>query len=209
MYNHRTTDRLEYFSDAVLAIAATLLATELPKPEAGTDLLGEILKNWPHYAAFAASFLFICVAWSNHHNMFIYIKKTDQYLLILHILFLMFVTLQSFTTGLLARHVGKPDERTAALIYHTILVLMTILYNCVWWYATRKKGLLEENTDPALVKLLTREYAIAPVLHLAALIISFWNVAFSIIPIILLYIYFALPRFSEKKIRERNKSIQG
>ena len=209
MYNHRTTDRLEYFSDAVLAIAATLLATELPKPEAGTDLLGEILKNWPHYAAFAASFLFICVAWSNHHNMFIYIKKTDQYLLILHILFLMFVTLQSFTTGLLARHVGKPDERTAALIYHTILVLMTVLYNCVWWYATRKKGLLEENTDPALVKLLTREYAIAPVLHLAALIISFWNVAFSIIPIVLLYIYFAMPRFSEKKIRERNELIQG
>ena len=209
MYNHRTTDRLEYFSDAVLAIAATLLATELPKPEAGTDLLREILKNWPHYAAFAASFLFICVAWSNHHNMFIYIKKTDQYLLILHILFLMFVTLQSFTTGLLARHVGKPDERTAALIYHTILVLMTVLYNCVWWYATRKKGLLEENTDPALVKLLTREYAIAPVLHLAALIISFWNVAFSIIPIVLLYIYFALPRFSEMKIRERNESIQG
>jgi uncharacterized membrane protein len=207
MYNHRTTDRLEYFSDAVLAIAATLLATELPKPEAGTDLLGEILKNWPHYAAFAASFLFICVAWSNHHNMFIYIKKTDQYLLILHILFLMFVTLQSFTTGLLARHVGKPDERTAALIYHTILVLMTVLYNCVWWYATRKKGLLEENTDPALVKLLTREYVIAPVLHSVALIISIWNVAFSIIPILLLYIYFALPRFSEKKIRERKQYV--
>jgi uncharacterized membrane protein len=207
MYNHRTTDRLEYFSDAVLAIAATLLATELPKPEAGTDLLGEILKNWPHYAAFTASFLFICVAWSNHHNMFIYIKKTDQYLLILHILFLMFVTLQSFTTGLLARHVGKPDERTAALIYHTILVLMTVLYNCVWWYAARKKGLLEENTDPALVKLLTREYAIAPVLHSAALIISFWNVAFSILPIVLLYIYFALPRFSEKKIRERKQYL--
>jgi uncharacterized membrane protein len=207
MYNHRTTDRLEYFSDAVLAIAATLLATELPKPEAGTDLLGEILKNWPHYAAFAASFLFICVAWSNHYNMFIYIKKTDQYLLILHILFLMFVTLQSFTTGLLARHVGKPDERTAALIYHSVLVLMTVLYNCVWWYSTRKKGLLEDNTDPALVKLLTREYAIAPVLHLAALIIAIWNVAFSIIPIVLLYIYFALPRFSERKIRERKQYV--
>jgi len=69
MYNHRPTDRLEYFSDAVLAIAATLLATELPKPDGGTDLLAAIFKNWPHYAAFAASFLFICVAWSNHHNM--------------------------------------------------------------------------------------------------------------------------------------------
>lgn len=208
MYNHRPTDRLEYFSDAVLAIAATLLATELPKPAGGTDLLAAIFKNWPHYAAFAASFLFLCVAWSNHHNMFIYIKRTDQYLLLLHILFLMFVTLQSFTTGLLARHVGRPDERTAALIYHTTLVLMTLFYNCVWWYATRKKGLLEEDTDPGLIKLLTKEYAIAPALHLAALIIAMWNVPLSIIPIVLLYIYFALPRFSERKIKERNKAMK-
>jgi uncharacterized membrane protein len=208
MYNHRPTDRLEYFSDAVLAIAATLLATELPKPEAGTDLLIGLLENWPHYAAFAASFLFICVAWSNHHNMFIYIKRTDQYLLILDVLFLMFVTLQSFTTGLLAQHVGRPEERTAALIYHATLVLMTLLYNCVWWYAIRKKELMEENSDPGLINLLTKEYAIAPALHLAALIISFWNVFFSIIPIVLIYIYFALPRISEKKIRERNKAIK-
>src|SRR6476620_9620953 len=60
MHNHRPTDRLEYFSDAVLAIAATLLATELPKPETETGLLQAIAKQWPHYAAFAASFLFIC-----------------------------------------------------------------------------------------------------------------------------------------------------
>src|SRR5437763_4323895 len=159
MYNHRPTDRLEYFSDAVLAIAATLLATELPKPETETGLLQAIVKEWPSYAAFAASFLFICISWSNHHNMFIYIKQTDQYLLILNILFLMFVTLQSFTTGLLARHVGKPDERTAALIYHSTLVLMTLLYNCIWWYARRRKELLEENTDGKLIQLLTIEYA--------------------------------------------------
>ena len=126
MYNHRPTDRLEYFSDAVLAIAATLLATELPKPGTETGLMRAIAKEWPSYAAFAASFLFICIAWSNHHNMFIYIKQTDQYLLILNTLFLIFVTLQSFTTGLLARHAGKPDERTAALIYHATLVLMTL-----------------------------------------------------------------------------------
>ena len=186
MHNHRPTDRLE-----------------LPKPEVETGLLQEIAKQWPHYAAFAASFLFICIAWSNHHNMFIYIKQTDQYLLILDILFLMFVTLQSFTTGLLAQHVGKPEERTAALIYHATLVLMTLFYNCVWWYATRKKELLEENTDTRLIHLLTKEYAIAPALHLVALIICLWSVSFSIIPIVLLYFYFALPRLSEKRVKGR------
>jgi uncharacterized membrane protein len=206
MHNHRPTDRLEYFSDAVLAIAATLLATELPKPESETDLLEAIAGQWPHYAAFAASFLFICVAWANHHNMFNYIRQTDQYLLILNVLFLMFVTLQSFTTGLLARHVGKPDERTAALIYHGTLVLMTLCYNCVWWYAIKKKrDLLEKDTDERLIGPLTKEYAMAPALHLAALIICLWSVPFSIIPVVLLYVYFALPRASEKKLMENKQ----
>lgn len=204
MHNHRPTDRLEYFSDAVLAIAATLLATELPKPETETGLLQAIANQWPSYAAFAASFLFICIAWSNHHNMFIYIKQTDQYLLILSILFLIFVTLQSFTTGLLARHVGKADERTAALIYHGTLVLMTFFYNCVWWYATKKNELLEEDTDRRLIHTLTKEYAMAPALHLVALIICLWSVPFSIVPVLLIYVYFALPRASEKKSKERS-----
>jgi len=210
MHNHRPTDRLEYFSDAVLAIAATLLATELPKPETETGLLQAIVREWPSYAAFVASFLFICIAWSNHHNMFIYIRQTDQYLLILDILFLIFVTLQSFTTGLLARHVGKPDERTAALIYHATLVLMTFFYNTIWWYAINKKTLLEEDTDKRLIRSLTKEYAIAPALHLAALIICLWSVPFSILPILFLYVYFALPRVSEKKInKEANSNEHG
>ena len=209
MYNHRPTDRLEYFSDAVLAIAATLLATDLPKPETETGLLQAIVKEWPSYAAFAASFLFICIAWSNHHDMFIYIRQTDQYLLILNSLFLIFVTLQSFTTGLLARHVGKADERTAALIYHATLVLMTLFYNCVWWYAIRRDELLEEHTDKRLIRPLTKEYAVAPALHLTALIICLWSVPFSIIPVLLLYVYFALPRISEKRVKERSHSIKN
>ena len=209
MYNHRPTDRLEYFSDAVLAIAATLLATDLPKPETETGLLQAIVKEWPSYAAFAASFLFICIAWSNHHDMFIYIRQTDQYLLILNSLFLIFVTLQSFTTGLLARHVGKADERTAALIYHATLVLMTLFYNCVWWYAIRRDELLEEHTDKRLIRPLTKEYAVAPALHLIALIICLWSVPFSIIPVLLLYVYFALPRISEKRVKERSHSIKN
>jgi uncharacterized membrane protein len=209
MHNHRPTDRLEYFSDAVLAIAATLLATELPKPETERGLLQAITEQWPHYAAFAASFLFICVAWSNHHNMFNYIRQTDQYLLILNILFLMFVTLQSFTTGLLARHVGKPDERTAALIYHATLVLMTLFYNCMWWYAIKKKDqLLEEGTDQKLIHPLTKEYAMAPALHLTGLIICMWSVPYSIIPVVLLYVYFALPRVSEKKLNQESHSMK-
>ena len=112
----------------------------------------------------------------------------------------MFVTLLSFSTGLLAHHIGKPEERTAAFIYHGTLVLMTFFYNCVWWYATRENNkLLEDDIDKGLIRSLTKEYAIAPALHLAALIICLWIVPISIIPTVFIYIYFALPRLSERR----------
>ena len=125
-------------------------------------------------------------------------------MLLLNILFLLFVTLQSFTTGLLARQVGHPDERTAALLYHGTLVLMTLFYNGTWWYAISRKGLLEDGTDKRLIRLLTKEYAIAPALHLAAMLVCWWSVPWSIVPVVLLYAYFALPRLSEKRIKQEN-----
>jgi hypothetical protein len=68
---------------------------------------------------------------------------------------------------------------------------------------------LKEDTDKNLIRSLTKEYAIAPSLHLAALIICFWSVAFSIIPILFLYVYFALPRISELRVKKRNFSIKN
>src|ERR1700704_6161117 len=106
MYNHRETDRVEYFSDAVIAIAATLLAVELPVPTGKTDLIKSIIHDWPTYAAFATSFLFIGITWANHHNMFLYIERTDHQLLILNLFFLLFITFQSFSTKLLVHHLG-------------------------------------------------------------------------------------------------------
>jgi hypothetical protein len=85
---------------------------------------------------------------------------------------------------------------------------MTLFYNCVWWYAIKKDELSEEDTDKRLIRPLTIEYAIAPALHLTALIICLWSVPFSIVPVLLLYIYFALPRLSEKKVKEKRGIIQ-
>jgi hypothetical protein len=48
----------------------------------------------------------------------------------------------------------------------------------------------------------------APALHLAAFIICLWSVPFSIVPVLALYVYFALPRVSEKKVKESNNSME-
>lgn len=66
-------DRTEAFSDGVFGVAITLLALDLARIHANppnTTLVQALRLEWPTLLAFAASFVFIGVAWTNHHNVF-------------------------------------------------------------------------------------------------------------------------------------------
>jgi uncharacterized membrane protein len=67
----RAVDRLAIFSDAVVAIAITLLALDLPVPEGDTlsAFWSSVRRNDGHYAAFSISFAVIAAAWGNHHDV--------------------------------------------------------------------------------------------------------------------------------------------
>jgi uncharacterized membrane protein len=192
---------MEYFSDAVIAIVATLLVVDLKPPRsenlAGTALWDALAHDAPNFAAFAVSFVFIGIAWAAHHDMFRYIRRTNHVLLILNLVFLMAIALQPFSTALIAEHYGKPDERTAALVYYGILFSASISYNAVWWYAVQG-GLVSENLDPRLLRTLSLEHIAAPVLHAVALVVALWNVPLSLIPLGMVYLLFTLPRVTER-----------
>ena len=199
----RETDRLEYFSDAVIAIAATLLSVDLKAPRAdalsGTTLLEALVQQWPSYLAFAVSFLFIGISWAAHHDMFNYVRRTNHIMLILNLMFLMGIALQPFSTALLAEHIGEEGERTAAMVYYGVLLLTSVSYNAVWHYAIWC-GLIEDCVDARLLRALSIEHAVAPLLHLSALLVAFWSVPLSLIPVLMLYVFFALPRVAERLI---------
>lgn len=196
----REPDRVEFFSDSVIAIAATLLSADLKAPRTddlqGLSLAEALTEQWPSYLAFVVSFVFIGIAWAAHHNMFTYIQRADHLLLIVNLLFLLTIAVQPYSTALMAEHLGQPDERTAALVYYSVLFAMSLSYNFVWQYAMRR-GLIEEGLDRRLLIALSLEYAVAPLLHGAALVCAMWSVKLSIIPVVVLYIFFALPRVSE------------
>jgi uncharacterized membrane protein len=195
------TDRTEYFSDAIIAIAATLLVIELKPPRsenlAGATLWDALAHDSPNFVAFAVSFVFIGIAWAAHHDMFRYIRRTNHVLLILNLIFLMAIALQPFSTALIAEHYGKPNETTAALVYYGILLSASLSYNAVWWYAVQS-GLVSEDLDPQMLRALSLEHVAAPVLHAAALVVAIWSVPLSLIPLGLVYLLFALPRVTER-----------
>ena len=68
----------------------------------------QLAVQWPEYAGFVVSFLFIGVIWINHRVMFSYLVEADHGLLWLNLLLLLNVVALPFTTAVLGANVGGP-----------------------------------------------------------------------------------------------------
>ena len=99
----RAVERLTLFSDAVVAIAITLLAVDLPVPEGDTvsAFWFSVRRNDGHYAAFLISFFVIAAAWGNHHDVFRYTRRFDPRLRTLNMAWLLTIFLVPFATRML------------------------------------------------------------------------------------------------------------
>jgi uncharacterized membrane protein len=126
-YETRATDRVTLFSDAVVAIAITLLAIDLPVPDGGTvaELWSQVRDNDGHYAAFLISFGAIAAAWSSHHDLFRYVKRTDARLRSLNLVWLLTIVITPFATRLLTAS-GHPTLDTHALRFGFYALIQTL-----------------------------------------------------------------------------------
>jgi uncharacterized membrane protein len=106
----RLVDRLIIFSDAVVAIAITLLAIDLPVPagHSVSQFWASVRNNSGHYAAFFISFVAIAAAWSHHHDMFGYARSMDSRLRALNFAWLFTIVLNPFATKLLTSQHHAP-----------------------------------------------------------------------------------------------------
>ncbi len=97
-------DRLIFFSDAVTAIAITLLAIDLPVPEGATvsAFWSSLRQNDGKYLVFLVSFIAIAAAWSDHHDAFRHIRRADTRLRNLNMIWLLMIILIPFATKLLS-----------------------------------------------------------------------------------------------------------
>ena len=87
------TNRLESFSDGVIAVAITLLVLGITVPNPRRIRIAacvyELGTHWPDYAAYAVSFVTIGIIWINHHAMISRLREADHTILILNLLLLM------------------------------------------------------------------------------------------------------------------------
>lgn len=96
-------DRLTFFSDAVVAIAMTLLAIDLPLPDSTSreQLFSFARHNVPEYLAFVVSFVVIFRFWQGHHRLFRYVTDTTERLVGANGLWLLAIILTPYATRLI------------------------------------------------------------------------------------------------------------
>ena len=175
----RDTNRIEAFSDAVIAIMLTLLALELLRFDADRvkqiGLMPALGENWPSYFAFGLTFMVIGQIWITHHNLWRYIERVDQGIAILNLLLLAFVAITPFAAQVLAQSLAQlsmSEQRQAAALYSAVMLGQAIAFNLVLWWSHWQK-LCYEDVDDALHRAILRRYLIGPAVYAAALALSF------------------------------------
>ena len=210
------TSRIEAFSDAVFAIAITLLIIEIGVPHLddeppGTTLPQALVGLWPSFLAYVISFLQIGVIWANHHNRFRFIERSDHGLLFLNILFLMCVAFVPFPTALLAEYLeGTAAEReTAGVIYAGTLAVTAVFFTLLWIYAATNRRLIDRSLDTSLLRAMTRRYLLGTVAYVFVFLLAFVNVAASLALIVALALLFVLPEPGDRVRKEAPARTRG
>ena len=166
-------ERIMFFSDAVIAIAITLLAIDLKLPDAedltNRSLLALLGRLAPDLLAFAFSFAMIGIYWIAHHRMFRYIRAFDEGLLLRNLGFLFFVALLPFLTAVLGEH---GDLAVACAMYATGMAAMGLMSSRLWAYAYRR-GLTTPDVTPAFARYLVWRGSLVPVVFLTSVPVAF------------------------------------
>ena len=207
-------ERMILFSDAVFAIAITLLVIEIKVPEkaeleAGISnhslllALGHLI---PKFIGFIVSFLLIGIYWTVHHRMFGYVNNYTPKLLRLNLLFLFFIALMPFSTGFYSEYAGTELIRQQLKVPMTFYVLNFSLAGLVnylmWVYITNPASkVAEPPIDKEVATLAKARSLIVPLVFLLMLPVAYLtNVLFAVyVPIFIPVLLQVIQRKIKKK----------
>jgi uncharacterized membrane protein len=181
-------ERLVFFSDAVFAIAITLLVLEIEVPHlAGAserDFWRALVHLQPSFFAFVLSFLVIGRFWMGHHDLFARIHRYSHRLLFPNLLYLMAIAFMPFATAFLGANLGRfvPD------LFYNLTLFFTALLDWNLSRIAQNAGVITRDTARQ-DNLRSAVLVSATVLSVA---LTWWRPQFSQLGMLLVPIGFAL-----------------
>lgn len=175
-------ERLILFSDAVFAIAITLLILEIKAPilegvpRTDKNFLIAFNKTIPQFIGFLMSFAMIGLFWSKHHDLFGYVKRYDYKLIFLNLLFLCSVVFMPYTTEIYSEYT-RPEDMQMFLpfeMYSLNIVFCGVTLFLLWNYIGNPDNqLVGEDLTKRNVYRSKANTLILPAVFLLSLIVTY------------------------------------
>jgi uncharacterized membrane protein len=185
--------RVEAFSDGVLAIVITLLVLDLRAPTG--HMLTDLLRQWPAYLAYLASFGYVGVIWVNHHQLFTHIAAVDSGLLWRNLALLLGTSVLPFPTAVLGnafQYGNHSDEVTAFVLYALVAAVMALTWLLLFHYLSTSERLLEPSTPPSFFAAERRRALLGLIAYLLAAVLALVLPVGSLIIVCVLPVFYGL-----------------
>ena len=160
-------NRLEAFSDGVLAIIITIMVLELKIPH-GADLAA-LQPLVPVFCSYVLSFVYVGIYWNNHHHMFHATKRVNGAILWANLHLLFWLSLFPFATGWMGENHVAP---VPTAVYGGVLLMAGVAY-----YTLQQTIIAHQGKDSVLATAVGRDWQgkSSPVIYLAAIPLAFVN----------------------------------
>ncbi len=161
------TNRLEAFSDGVLAIIITIMVLELKVPRGVT--LAALTPLVPVFLTYVLSFIYVGIYWNNHHHLLKACRRVTSGVMWANLHLLFWLSLFPLVTGWMGENHFTP---LPTALYGVVMLLAAVAY-----YLLQHRILADHGPDSKLAASLGRDLKgkLSPVLYGAAILAAFFR----------------------------------
>jgi len=160
-------NRLEAFSDGVLAIIITIMVLELKVPHG--DSLEALAPLFPVFLSYLLSFIYLAIYWNNHHHMLHTCRRVTGAILWANLHLLFWLSLIPFATGWLGEN---HFSAAPAAVYGVVLLMAAIAY-----WLLQQRIIASQGRDSLLKRAVGSDWKgkLSPVLYALAIVLAPWS----------------------------------
>ncbi|HEY4284008.1 MAG TPA: TMEM175 family protein [Chthoniobacterales bacterium] len=186
------TNRIEAFSDGVIAILITIMVLELKAPHDPTP--ASLTRMWPTFFAYVLSFIIIAIYWINHHHLLHLVTRVDSVILWANVNLLFWISLIPWVTVYLGDNHALPFP---VALYAAVSVAGAISFYLLTASIARHH---HDAEFKRLHKKMTRKNLIAILLYIAAIAVAFMYTPLALVMIALPAVMYFLPERSLERL---------
>jgi uncharacterized membrane protein len=157
-------NRLEAFSDGVLAIIITIMVLELKVPHGEEP--ADLLPLWPVFLSYVLSFIYVGIYWNNHHHFMQASREVSGGVLWSNLHLLFWLSLLPFSTGWLGEnHFAK---------WPTIVYGLNLMLCALAWFLLQSRLIRLHGADSVLARAVGRDIKgkVSPLLYLLGIVVA-------------------------------------